>query len=119
MWKSEKFGRILVQNLKTQKTKYAIQYLRVSTLVQGKEDKTGIARQEDGFKRWLEQHPENTPWDEKFEDIGKSAFKNYKTRRALLAILDLSEKGAFGEDADSFALDLEKVQKEIEPILST
>ena len=89
----------MVQNLKTKKIKYAIQYLRVSTLVQGKEDKTGIARQEDGFQRWLGQHPDYTPWDEKFEDIGKSAFKSYKTRGALLAILDLAEKGAFGEDA--------------------
>ena len=43
--------------------------MRVSTLVQGKEDKTGIARQEDGFQRWLGQHPDYTPWDEKFEDI--------------------------------------------------
>ena len=83
----------MVQNLKTKKIKYAIQYLRVSTLVQGKEDKTGIARQEDGFQRWLGQHPDYTPWDEKFEDIGKSAFKSYKTRGALLAILDLAEKG--------------------------
>ena len=89
----------MVQNLKTKKIKYAIQYLRVSTLVQGKEDKTGIARQEDGFQRWLGQHPDYTPWDEKFEDIGKSAFKSYKTRGALLAILDLAEKGSFGEDA--------------------
>ena len=89
----------MVQNLKTKKIKYAIQYLRVSTLVQGKEDKTGIARQEDDFQRWLRQHPDYTPWDEKFEDIGKSAFKSYKTRGALLAILDLAEKGSFGEDA--------------------
>jgi hypothetical protein len=31
--------------------------LRVSSLVEGKEDRTGIARQEDGFQRWLGQHP--------------------------------------------------------------
>ena len=63
----------MVQNLKTKKIKYAIQYLRVSTLVQGKEDKTGIARQEDGFQRWLGQYPDYTPWDEKFEDTEKEA----------------------------------------------
>jgi hypothetical protein len=37
--------------------------------------------------------PQYTLWDEKFEDIGKSAFKDYKTRDALLAILDLAERG--------------------------
>ena len=33
--------------------KYVIQYLRVSTAIQGSEVKTGVARQDEKFKSWL------------------------------------------------------------------
>jgi len=79
--------------------KYAIQYLRVSTAIQSSEEKTGVARQDENFKGWLKDHPDYTPWDERFADLGKSAFKSYKTRGALTAILDLAEKGSFGDEA--------------------
>ena len=79
--------------------KYAIQYLRVSTAIQSSEEKTGVKRQDENFKSWIKAHPDDTPWDEKFADLGKSAFKSYKTREALKAILDLAEKGSFGEGA--------------------
>ena len=79
--------------------KYAIQYVRVSTAIQSSEDKTGVARQDENFKSWLKAHPDYTEWDERFADLGKSAFRSYKTRGALTAILDLAEKGSFGLDA--------------------
>ena len=79
--------------------KYAIQYLRVSTAIQSSEDKTGVARQDENFKSWLKDHPDYTPWDERFADLGKSAFKSYKTRGALTAILELADKGSFGKNA--------------------
>ena len=72
--------------------KYAIKYVRVSTLVQGEEDKSGLARQDDGFERWCEEHPDYIPWEDEFSDIGKSAFKDYKRRGALTAIIELAEK---------------------------
>ena len=79
--------------------KYAIQYVRVSTAIQSSEDKTGVARQDENFKSWLKDHPDYTEWDERFADLGKSAFRSYKTRGALTAILDLADKGSFGEGA--------------------
>ncbi len=71
-----------MQNLKTKKIKCAIQYLRVSTLVQGKEDKTGIATQEDGFQRWLGQHPDYIPWDE-IEDIKRLESWFFKSQQLI------------------------------------
>ena len=79
--------------------KYAIKYVRVSTAIQSSEDKTGVARQDENFKSWLKAHPDYTEWDERFADLGKSAFRRYKTRSALTAIIDLAEKGSFGEGA--------------------
>ena len=73
--------------------------MRVSTVIQSSEDKTGVARQDGNFFNWCKAHPDYTPWDEKFADLGKSAFRSYKTRGALTAILDLAEKGSFGEGA--------------------
>ncbi len=78
--------------------KYAIKYVRVSTLVQGDEDKTGVARQDENFDRWSAANPDYTPWEEEFADIGKSAFKDYKRRGALTAIIELAEKGKFGDN---------------------
>ena len=73
--------------------------MRVSTVIQSSEDKTGVARQDENFKKWLEANPDCTPWNEKFADLGKSAFRSYKTRGSLTAIIDLAEKGSFGLDA--------------------
>ena len=38
--------------------KFAVSYVRVSTVKQTKEDKTGIRRQEKDYQRWLKPHPE-------------------------------------------------------------
>ena len=92
--------------------KYAIQYLRVSTVIQSSEDKTGVARQDENFKSWLTSHPDYTPWNEKFADLGKSAFRSYKTRGALTAILDLAEKGSFGDEAVLVIDDVSRLTRE-------
>jgi len=92
--------------------KYAIQYLRVSTAIQSSEDKTGVARQDENFKSWLKAHPDYTAWDERFADLGKSAFKSYKSRGALTAILDLAEKGSFGLDAVLVIDDVSRLTRE-------
>ena len=55
--------------------KYAIKYVRVSTLVQGEEDKSGLARQDEGFERWCAAHTDYTPWEDEFLDIGRSAIR--------------------------------------------
>ena len=67
-------------NPKTQvSTRFAISYSRVSTEIQSGEYKTGLARQDDGFRKFLDQYPNYKAWDQKFEDIGKSDFKLTKT----------------------------------------
>ena len=102
--------------------KYAIKYVRVSTLVQGEEDKSGLARQDEGFERWCAVHPDYTPWEDEFSDIGKSAFKDYKKRGALTAIIDLAEKGKFGYSPclviDSVSRLCREPQKEANKLLS-
>ena len=76
-------------NSKTQfSTRFAISYSRVSTEIQSGEYKTGLARQDDGFRSFLDQYPNYKAWDQKFEDIGKSAFQAYKNRSALTAIIE-------------------------------
>ena len=105
---------------KTKKIKYAIQYLIVSTLVQGKEDKTGITRQE--FSTWFHSmdlkillNIEKSLVEKRccFE-IGIGKVGTQKDEKNKLTELDQTL-----EDADSFGLDLEKVQKEIEATAST
>jgi len=102
--------------------KYAIKYVRVSTLVQGEEDKSGLARQDDGFERWCEDHPDYIPWEDEFSDIGKSAFKDYKRRGALTAIIELAEKGKFGDNPclviDSVSRLCREPQKEANKLLN-
>ena len=86
-------------NPKTQvSTRFAISYSRVSTEIQSGEYKTGLARQDDGFRSFLDQYPNYKAWDQKFEDIGKSAFQAYKNRSALTAIIESAENGDFGND---------------------
>ena len=103
-------------------SKYAIKYVRVSTLVQGDEDKSGLARQDDGFNKWCADHPDYTPWEDEFSDIGKSAFKDYKKRGALTAIIDLAERGKFGENPclviDSVSRLCREPQKEANKLLN-
>ncbi len=103
-------------------SKYAIKYVRVSTLVQGEEDKSGLARQDDGFNKWCADHPDYTPWEDEFSDIGKSAFKDYKKRGALTAIIDLAEKGKFGDNPclviDSVSRLCREPQKEANKLLN-
>ncbi len=66
-------------NPKTQvSTRFAISYSRVSTEIQSGEYKTGLARQDDGFKSFLQQHPNYKAWDEKFEDIVNQLFRLIK-----------------------------------------
>lgn len=102
--------------------KYAIKYVRVSTLVQGEEDKSGLARQDDGFERWCVDHPDYIPWEDEFSDIGKSAFKDYKRRGALTAIIELAEKGKFGDNPclviDSVSRLCREPQKEANKLLN-
>ena len=103
-------------------SKYAIKYVRVSTLVQGEEDKSGVDRQNEGFERWCADHPDYTPWEDEFSDIGKSAFKDYKKRGALTAIIDLAEKGKFGDNPclviDSVSRLCREPQKEANKLLN-
>ncbi|WP_413684839.1 recombinase family protein [Prochlorococcus sp. MIT 1011] len=73
-------------------------YSRVSTEIQSGEYKTGLARQDDGFRSFLDQYPNYKAWNQKFEDIGKSAFQAYKNRSALTAIIESAENGDFGND---------------------
>ncbi len=82
--------------------------MRVSTAIQTSEDKTGVARQDENFRNWSKSNPDYTPWNEKFADLGKSAFKSYKTRDALTAIIDFAEKGRFG---DNTALVIDSVDR--------
>jgi len=90
---------ILKTNPKTQvSTRFAISYSRVSTEIQSGEYKTGLARQDDGFRSFLDQYPNYKAWNQKFEDIGKSAFQAYKNRSALTAIIESAENGDFGND---------------------
>ena len=81
-------------NSKTQfSTRFAISYSRVLTKIQSGKNKTGLARQDDGFRNFLDQYPNYKAWEQKFEDIGKSAFQTYKNRSTLTAIIDLDRKG--------------------------
>tara|TARA_B100000282_G_scaffold265810_1_gene217163 strand:+ start:922 stop:2694 length:1773 start_codon:yes stop_codon:yes gene_type:complete len=73
--------------------KFAVSYVRVSTLKQTKEDKTGIRRQEKDYQRWLKVHPEYKNLEGlEIRDLGVSGRKNVK-EGALGRFLKKAEKG--------------------------
>ena len=73
--------------------KFAVSYVRVSTVKQTKEDKTGIRRQEKDYQRWLKLHPEYKNLDGlEIRDLGVSGRKNVK-EGALGRFLKKAEKG--------------------------
>jgi len=75
--------------------KFAVSYTRVSTGKQTKEWKTGINRQEKAWIKWLEEHPEYTPWDRKFVDLGVSGRGKNRTEGALFQFLEKARADEF------------------------
>ena len=77
---------------------------------------------DDGFERWCADHPDYIPWEDEFSDIGKSAFKDYKRRGALTAIIELAEKGKVGDNPclviDSVSRLCREPQKEANKLLN-
>ena len=73
-------------------TKYAVSYLRVSTAKQTKESKTGLSRQETAGVDGLANHPDYSPWDYQFRDLGISGRQKHQTKGALANYLEQAEK---------------------------
>ncbi len=92
--------------------RFAINFSRVSTEIQGGEDKTGLARKDNCFENFLKINPKYTACKDIFSDIGVSAFQTYAKRDVLIGILEQAEQGVFVEGAVLVISDVSRLTRE-------